>query len=121
MGKNMIQFRESAGVVIAADVQGAVSSVDDALLNGARMWVSVLEAFQGAKVPAGQSQKLFETLTSGINSMLAGRKDMVAAIRHLTQIQGRSNLAAEAYGCPEGWAMTAAEPGSIVQRAQPVA
>jgi hypothetical protein len=117
----MINFREGAGTVVAADVQGTVASVDDALLNSARMWVSVLEAFQGAKVPAAQSQKLFESLTSGMNAVIAGRKDMVSVIRQLTAIQGRSNLAAEAYGCPEGWAMMTSMPGMLENIAQPVA
>ena len=117
----MINFQEGAGTVVAADVQGTVASVDDALLNGARMWVSVLEAFKGAKVLAAQSQKLFETLTAGLTSVVTGRKDMVAVIRQLTVIQGQSNLAVEAYGCPEGWTTMGVKPRSDEAIAQSAA
>ena len=99
----MIKFRESAGVVVAADVQASVASMDEALLNGARMCVSVLEAFRGAGVPIAQSQKVIQSMTSGIASVVAGRADMTTAVRHLTLLQSRSNLAVESYGCPDGW------------------
>ena len=99
----MIRFRDSAGLVVAADVQASVASVDEALLNGARMCVSVLEAFRDAGVPISQSQKVLQSMTSGLASVVAGRADMTSVVKQLTLLQARSNLAVESYGCPDGW------------------
>jgi hypothetical protein len=80
-----------------------MQSVDDALLSGARMCVSVLEAAHGSKVPAAQSQKVLRSITAGLNAVVEGRGEIVSAVRQLSAIKSRSNFAPEAYGCPEGW------------------
>lgn len=99
----MLKFREGAGPVVAADTKNAVAAVDDALLNSARLIASVIEATQGSNLPVGESQKLLSSMTSGLQAVLAGRGDMVTAIRQMTMIKGRSNFAPMDYGCPGGW------------------
>lgn len=99
----MLNFRPGAGAVVAADTKNAVAAVDDALLNSARLIASFIEATQGSNLPVGESQKLLVSMTSGLQSVLNGRADMVAAIRQLTEIKGRSNFAPLDYGCPGGW------------------
>lgn len=111
----MLQFRSGAGVVVAADTKNTVCAVDDALLNGLRMYASVLEATKESNLPVAQSQKLFSSMNSGLAQVLAGRADIVDTIRLLTQIKGESNFAVESYGCPDGWVpLTAAQPQESV-------
>ena len=97
----MINFRPGAGPVVAADTKNAVAAVDDALLNSARLIASIIEATQGSDLPVGESQKLLASMTSGLQAVLDGRGSMVAAIRQMTVIKGRSNFAPVDYGCPE--------------------
>src|SRR5215217_4121428 len=99
----MLNFRPGAGPVVAADTKNAVAAVDDALLNSARLIASVIEATQGSNLPVSESQKLLVEMTSGMQCVLDGRGNMVAAIRRMTDIKGRSNFAPVDVGCPEGW------------------
>lgn len=99
----MLNFRPGAGAVVAADTKNTVAAMDDALLSGVRMCASIIEASQGSNLPAAQSQKVLLSMTAGLSSVVAGRGDIVSAMRHLTAIKGKSNFAPENYGCPEGW------------------
>jgi hypothetical protein len=120
----MLNFRPGAGAVVATDTKNAVAAVDDALLNSARLIASVIEATQGSNLPVGESQRLLVSMTSGLQSVLNGRADMVTAIRQLTDIKGRSNFAPLDLGCPGGppsarfdEATLAAEPAPLVHSA----
>ena len=99
----MTDIKEGAGLVVASDVRSAMAAVDDALLQGARMYVSVLETAQSSTLPVSQTQKLFASLTSGLNSVVTGRAEMVSAVRQMTVIKKQSNLAPLNFGCPDGW------------------
>jgi hypothetical protein len=103
----MMKFNQNAGAVVAADVQSTVAAVDDALLNGARMYVSVLEAAHGSNLPVAHSQRVLRSMTSGLSAVVEGRGELVSAVRQLSLIKSRSNFAPEAYGCPEGWDVSA--------------
>jgi hypothetical protein len=105
----MLNFRPGAGPVVATDTKNAVAAVDDALLNSARLIASVIEATQGSNLPVVESQKLLSSMTSGLQAVLNGRGDIVAAIRQMTHIKGRSNFAPLDYGCPGGWDAVSAE------------
>lgn len=98
----MLNFRPGAGPVVATDTRNAVAAVDDALLNSARLIASIIEATQGSDLPVGESQKLLVSMSSGLQAVLNGRGDMVAAIRQMTDIKGRSNFAPVDLGCPGG-------------------
>ena len=98
----MLTFRPGAGPVVAADTKNAVAAVDDALLNSARLIASIIEATQGSNLPVSESQKLYASMTSGLQSVLDGRSNMVDAIRQMTDIKGRSNFAPMDFGCPGG-------------------
>jgi hypothetical protein len=99
----MLYFRPGAMPVVATDTKNAVAAVDDALLNSARLIASVIEATQGSNLPVGESQRLLVEMTSGLQCVLDGRGNMVAAIRRMTAIKGQSNFAPLDAGCPEGW------------------
>ena len=51
----MIELSQGAGEVVAGDVRNAFAAVDDALLNSARMYVSIVEATKGSNIPVSQS------------------------------------------------------------------
>lgn len=104
----MIKLKESAGIVLAGDVRNAVAAVDDALLNGAKLCVSVLEAAQESNLPVQQTQKLYRSIISGLNAVLEGRGEIVAAVQRMNAIKAQSNLAPQNYGCPDGWEQVAA-------------
>jgi hypothetical protein len=117
----MIEFKHGGGSVVAADARSAITSVDEALLSGARMCASFLEASQGSNLPASQSQRVIRSIATGMNSVVEARAAMVSAIKELRIIQGRSNLAAEAYGCPDEVVGTPiATPKGALDAAQPV-
>lgn len=99
----MIELKPGAGLVVTGDVRNAFASVDDALLNNARMYVSVLEAAQGANIPVQQTQKLLASLTRGMALVVDGRAEIVGALKEMIAIKDRSNLAPVSYGCPVGW------------------
>lgn len=102
----MIQLKEGAGLVVAGDVQSAVSAVDDALLTGARMCASVIEATHGANIPVQQTQHLLRAISNGLSLVVDGRGEFVTAIKQLNSIKRQSNLAPVSYGCPDGWQAT---------------
>jgi hypothetical protein len=99
----MIELKQGAGLVVAGELRNAFSAVDDALLNSARMCVSVIEATQGANIPAQQTQQLFRSITAGMTALTDGRAEIVSALKHVLTIKGQSNLAPVNYGCPDGW------------------
>lgn len=99
----MIELNAGAGTVVAADVRTAFASVDESLLNQARMTVSVLEATQGADIPAGQKQKLLRSLSDSMAAMVEGRSSICAALGEMLKIKQHSNLSPVSYGCPIGW------------------
>jgi hypothetical protein len=104
----MIELKQGAGLVVAGDVQNAFSAVDDAILNSARMCVSVIEATQGANVPAQQTQILLRAITAGMSAVVEGRAEIVNALKQMISIKDQSNLAPVSYGCPDGWSTSAA-------------
>lgn len=105
----MFEFRPGAGAVVAADSKHAVAAVDEALLNSMRMCASIIEATQGSNLPAGATQKLLDSMTTGLRSVVAGRGDIVSAIRQLSAIKIQSNFASDDFGCPDGWTPVAAQ------------
>jgi hypothetical protein len=112
----MINLTEGAGAVVAGEVRDAFAAVDQALLSSARMCASVIEATKGAGIPAGQSQRLLRSITSGMNRVVDGREEIVEALRQMNVIKDRSNLAPVSYGCPTGWEELAVLPSSASAR-----
>ena len=99
----MIELKQGAGLVVAGEIRNAFSAVDDALLNSARMCVSVIEATQGANIPAQQTQRLLRSITASMTAVVDGRDEIVTALKQMLEIKGQSNLAPVDYGCPDGW------------------
>ncbi|MBK8374123.1 hypothetical protein [Sphingorhabdus sp.] len=99
----MLQIDEQIGAVVAADTKGAIGALDNAILSELRLCTTVVEVIQQSGVPIGSSQKLLQSLTSGLSQIVAGRADIAQTVRHLNAIKGRSSLAPFNFGCPDGW------------------
>ncbi|WP_106640274.1 hypothetical protein [Allosphingosinicella vermicomposti] len=95
----MIQLTEGAGQVIAADMVTVFHSTDDALLNSARLTVSVLEGTAQSGMHPRIKQKLLQSMSTGYGKILEGRKDMIDAHSQMIVIQRLSNIATVNYGC----------------------
>jgi hypothetical protein len=98
----MFDIQENTGAVIAADTKGALRALDNAILNELRLCTTLMEAFDDTEIPVNSSQKLLQSMASGINHIVAGRGEMASTVRLLRSIQAGSNLAPTSYNCPEG-------------------
>lgn len=99
----MIELQQGAGLVVAGEVQDTLAAVDGAILSSARMCASVIEASKGANIPAAETQKLLQSITASMSTVVEGRAEMVTALKQMIAIKDRSNLAPVSYGCPDGW------------------
>ncbi|PZU57172.1 MAG: hypothetical protein DI547_14165 [Sphingobium sp.] len=111
----MPHFTEAAGTVVAADTHSTFAALDGALMNAARMALSFLEATQGADLAPVHSQKALDAMASGFGNVVAGRKDIVNAHRHLVAIKGQSNLAPVDFGCPGGGPIGAVQDEPVME------
>jgi hypothetical protein len=101
-GGIMLKIEENIGALIASETKGALRALDDAILNKLRLCTSLIEAFEEAGLPVNSSQKLLQSMASGIGHIVAGRGDMAVAVRHLHAIKSGSSLAPTNFNCPNG-------------------
>jgi hypothetical protein len=98
----MLKIEENTGLVVAEDTKTTIAAIDHAILSKTRLASSILEASGQSGLPMAHSQKLLEGMARGFEHLVAGRGDMLAVVRHLTTIKGRSNLEVVDFGCPDG-------------------
>ena len=98
----MLIIDKNVGALIAAETKGTLKALDDAILNELRLCTTLVEAFDGARLSVGASQKLLQSMASGISHIVQGRGEMASTVRALAAIKGGSNLAETSYNCPEG-------------------
>lgn len=98
----MHQIKRTTGDVVAADTQASVSAIDYAVLSQARLTASLVEAAKDSQLAAASTQKLLQSMTNGMNVLVASRAELVTAVREINMIQLRSNLKATSFGCPDG-------------------
>jgi hypothetical protein len=105
----MLKFQPGAAGAVAADTKRAVTAIDAALLCDTQLMVTIIEALQNSNLPIKRSQDLLQSVTEGINHVVAGRAAMVGTITKLAALKGRSNMAPVDYGCPDGLAFLQSE------------
>ncbi len=98
----MQKFDANMGALVAADTQETLKALDDAILSELKLCTTLVEAIQGNDLPIVQSQKLLNSVTSGLSHIVAGRADMATAVKQLTIMKQDSNLAVYDFGCPNG-------------------
>lgn len=96
----MHDIQDNIGTLIAAETKGALHAIDTAILTELRFCASLVEAFERTNLPIGPSQKLLQTLSSGLSHIVAGRGEMAQTVRTLTAIKSGSNLQETSYNCP---------------------
>jgi len=105
----MLKIQSGAAGAVAADTKRAVTAIDAALLCDTQLMMTIIEALQQSNLPIKRSQDLLQSVTEGINHVVAGRAAMVGTITQLTALKGRSNMAPVDYGCPDGLAFLQSE------------
>lgn len=98
----MFKIEEATGLVVAEDTKTTIAAIDRAILSKTRLASSIIEASDQTGLPMAHSQKLLEGMARGFEHLVAGRGDMLAVVRQLTAIKGRSSLEVVDFGCPTG-------------------
>lgn len=96
----MLKIQDNIGLLVAKETQGALKAIDNAILNELRLCTSLVEAFEATNLPVGPSQKLLQSLASGLNHIVAGRGEMAHTVKTLTAIKSGSSLNETSYNCP---------------------
>lgn len=96
----MLNIDDNTGSLIAAETKGALRALDNAILTELRLCTTLVETFGQSQLPVSSSQKLLQSMASGLNHIVAGRGEMATTVRTLTAIKSTSNLAATNYSCP---------------------
>lgn len=99
----MFKLTEAAVQVVAADSRSAVAEFDDTYITSLRLAANAAEGLRDANVPAGQTQRLFRSLTESLDKIVEGRGSLVSAIGQLQILQKHSNQAEVDGGCPDDW------------------
>jgi hypothetical protein len=99
----MFKLTEAAVQVVAADSRAAVAEFDDTYITSLRLAANAAEGLKNANVPAGQTQRLFRTITESLEKIVEGRGSLVSAIGQLQVLHKHSNQAETDAGCPGGW------------------
>jgi hypothetical protein len=113
----MFKIGENAGALIAEETKGALRALDSAILSELRLCTSLVETFEQAHLPIGSSQKLLQSMTSGLSQIIAGRGEMAQTVRELNAIKAASNLAETNYNCPGTIPLANAQPQFSVRDA----
>ncbi len=98
----MLNIQHSVGSVVASDSSQTLHAIDEALLLKSRLCSTIIEASRQSDLPASDSQRLLQSMAEGFHHFVDGRAKMVATLRSLTAIKGRSTLEVVDYGCPNG-------------------
>lgn len=95
----MYQFDNGSAHVIASDYRTTLTAVDDAIINSARLIGSIAEVARQSGLPAPESQRLYDSLSQGMSSVVRGRGDIVESLKQVTVLKRRSNLEPVDLGC----------------------
>jgi len=86
--------------IVAGDARSSFSSYDRAILDAARLSVTMIEASSLSEVPARDSQIALRTLHESTGHLISARGSMVKLVGHLAAIKRRSDQAPMNVGCP---------------------
>lgn len=95
----MYHFEQGGAVVIASDYRSTLTAVDDAIINSARLIGSIAEVARQSGLGAADSQRLYDSLSHGMSSVVRGRGDIVESLRQATILKRHSNLEPVDLGC----------------------
>jgi hypothetical protein len=96
----MLNIQDNIGLLVANETQGALRAIDDAILTKLRLCTTLVEAFEQTNLAVGPSQKLLQSIATGLSHFVAGRGEMAHTVRTLTAIKAGSSLQETSYNCP---------------------
>ena len=96
----MLNIQNNIGLLVADETQGALRAIDNAILTELRLCTTLVEAFEEANLSVGPSQKLLQSIATGLDHIVAGRGEMAHTVRALTAIKAGSSLKETSYNCP---------------------
>lgn len=99
----MVEIKHGTAKVVAADTQAMTASLDEALLQQARLCATLVEAAGETELSIVESQPVLEAVAASMVKLVESRSSVAVAVKQLTGIQRRSNLAEVSFGCPGGW------------------
>jgi hypothetical protein len=86
--------------IVAGDTRSSFASYDRALLDAARLSMTMLEANGLSEVPARDSQIALRTIHESTGHLISARGSMIKLVGHLNAIKRRSDQAPMSVGCP---------------------
>ncbi|WP_446654686.1 hypothetical protein [Blastomonas sp.] len=86
--------------IVAQDTRSSFASYDRAILDAARLSVTMMEANALSEVPARDSQIALRTLHESTGHLLSARGSMVKLVGHFNSVKRRSDQAPMNVGCP---------------------
>jgi hypothetical protein len=95
----MHYFENGAALVIAEDLRSTFGAVDEALVNGSRLFNSIAETARTSRLNATESQRLFDHVAAGLSCVVQGRGEIVDAMKRMTVLKRQSNLETVDIGC----------------------
>jgi predicted transcriptional regulator len=101
----MQNVEKNIGALVAAESKDAISALDQAIVSKLKLCMTVVEGAAASNIPVASTQKLLQSMSTGLSNIVAGRADMAQTIRVLSSIQKHSNLKTVSYGCPLGMPM----------------
>jgi hypothetical protein len=96
----MLNIGENIGTLVAEETKDALKALDGAILSELRLCTTLVEAFDQTALPVGHTQKLLQSMASGLNHIVAGRGEMAMTVHRLNAIKAGSNLAPTSFNCP---------------------
>jgi hypothetical protein len=96
----MLKIDDNTGALVAAETKVTLRAIDDAILSELRLCTTLVEAFEETQLPVGSSQKLLQSIASGLHHIVTGRGEMAQTIKALNAIKSGSNLQVTNYNCP---------------------
>ena len=86
--------------IVAQDTRSSFASYDRAILDAARLSMTMLEANALSEVPARDSQIALRAIHESTGHLISARGSMVKLVGHLNSVKRRSNQAPMNVGCP---------------------
>jgi hypothetical protein len=96
-GEAMRTFNEGAAMVLAGDLRSTFGAVDDALMNGVRMFGTLVHNTQ--QLEPARGQQILSPAFEGLSAVFKGRADIVEAVKRMNAVVRDSNLAVVDLGC----------------------
>ena len=84
----------------AQDTRSSFASYDRAILDAARLSMTMLEANALSEVPARDSQIALRAIHESTGHLISARGSMVKLVGHLNSVKRRSDQAPMNVGCP---------------------